>query len=84
MRRNKQFKIEEIDEIIKVIRTSIITRIKQKGNDCYNSLHECWGILDEEVTEFKTAVHKNDDKEALKELIDVATAAILGIASESN
>ena len=78
----KQFSPKDIEDVLATIKQVIAYRFKEKGWQCYNSLHECWGILDEEVIEFKQAVHDNEKNEALKELIDIATAAILGIASE--
>jgi len=78
----KKFSPKNIEDVLMTIKQKIAYRLKEKGWDCFNSLHECWGILDEEVIEFKQAVHENSKNEALKELIDIATAAILGIASE--
>lgn len=57
-------------------------RLNQKGRGSFASSHEILGILIEEMTEFTEEVHKNSSSDELvKELLDIAVAAVWGIAS---
>jgi hypothetical protein len=43
------------------------------------SIHELWGILDEEVEEFKDAVRSDDRALALEELVQIGAMAMRGL-----
>ena len=45
------------------------------------SPHEIFGCLAEEFTEAQDEMHANNDKKFADELLDIAVAAILGVAS---
>jgi hypothetical protein len=61
--------------------TRLTEALKKHGIGAFISYHEVYGILDEEVTEFKAAVHNNNLEEAYSELLDVAQVALFAIAS---
>lgn len=56
-------------------------RLTQKGPGLFVDRHQIWGRVDEEVNEFKEAVHSKDLCHSADELFDIAVAAIWGIAS---
>lgn len=78
----------EIDfaKAVESIKEKLEYRQEQKGVHTYASIHECLGILQEEMTEFEAEVHgKTSRKLQIEELKDIAVAAIWSIASiESN
>lgn len=66
--------------------TDVFTRlhevVDEKGSGAFASSHETLGVLIEEMVEYLGAVHANAPVEAkIKELQDIAVAAIFGIAS---
>lgn len=69
------------DRAVSEVRSELERRIAEKGSGAFASLHEAWGVIDEEVTEFKDEVQANDTLKARAELLDIAVAAIVGIAS---
>lgn len=58
----------------------IIERLAEKGRGSFASIHEVWGVVDEEMREFKDAVRENDLPAAERELRDIAVGAIFAIA----
>lgn len=60
---------------------SLNKRISQKGENGFSSTHEIRGVLDEEVEELHGAIKSNDPVESYNELLDIAVAAIWGLAS---
>lgn len=57
-------------------------RRKQKGDGIMMSSHEILGIMEEELYEYKKALHDKTAAQYKKdELIDIAVAALFGIAS---
>lgn len=56
-------------------------RIAQKGDGAYVGPHESHGIIDEEFEELGDAMRANDEIEFYKELVDVAVACVLAMAS---
>jgi hypothetical protein len=63
------------------IRDRLDARLQQKGDGIFMSPHEIWGVMDEEMLEFKDAVTANDMQHVYLELIDIAVAAIFGLVS---
>lgn len=66
--------------------TSVMTKLefrrKQKGDGIMMSSREILGIIEEELYEFKKAIHEKTAAQYKKdELIDIAVAALFGIAS---
>lgn len=55
-------------------------RIKQKGEASWASFHELRGSLDEEFEELKEAFHLKERTKIYWELMDLAVAAIFGLA----
>ncbi len=56
-------------------------KLKKKGWGAAVSPHEVYGLVDEEREELLHALWENDKKGFNKELLDVACAAIYGLAS---
>jgi hypothetical protein len=60
---------------------SLEGRLTQTGRDGFISPHEILGIVDEEYNELRDAVRSDEPSAVRLELIDVAVAAIFGLAS---
>lgn len=72
----------ELLRAVERIQRKIALRLEQKGPGLFVDLHQCYGVMAEELNkEFLDAVHANDDEQALIEAIDVAVAAIWTVAS---
>lgn len=56
-------------------------RIKEKGPGAYAGPHECFGIIAEEYDELRDAMRANDGAQFRKELLDIAVACVIGMAS---
>ena len=74
-------KDKEIEEDIEKFKELLRLEYHIKGNHSAISLHEVLGAIDEELDEFKKAVHDNDDKQAIDELFNIMIAAMWGINS---
>ena len=59
-------------------------KMKKYGERTFVSSHEIYGILAEEMDEFLSAVRKGDVDGIKDELIDIAVAAVFGLASAMN
>lgn len=68
---------------LKHVRATVSERLKQHGPSIYASPHETLGIITEEYHELIDAVQLNDRGALTRELIDIAVAAILGLASST-
>lgn len=72
----------DFNSALKRLEAKIEYRIEEKGTHSMSSVHEILGLIEEEVLEFKVAIQQNlkpEQKE--EELLDIAVAAIFGIAS---
>lgn len=56
-------------------------RLTQKGRGAFVGTHETYGIIAEEVDELLEALRKDDIEQFDKELLDVAVACVIGMAS---
>lgn len=79
-RRRPRLDFTRLQEISDRILDKLFERLKQKGPGISVSIHEIRGILDEEVEELHDAIRENNHK-IREELIDIAVACLLGIAS---
>jgi hypothetical protein len=68
---------------LRLISEALQKRIREKGRDCWISLHEIDGKMDEEVREWKGEVHADDRLAAMSELEDIGVTALFGLASIS-
>jgi hypothetical protein len=59
-------------------------RIAQHGPESFIGPHETLGILWEEFAELCDAVRANDRQQVRAELMDIAVAAVFGIASQDD
>jgi hypothetical protein len=72
----------EIEHSIKMVKDKIEVRLIEKQRGAYIGNHETYGILAEEFNkELLDALRANDNESFYCELIDIAVAAILGMAS---
>ncbi len=69
------------ESALKAVRDALEMRLEEKGYHTYSSSHEISGIMTEEYDEMKEAIHRNDNGQLRKELIDIAVASIWGIVS---
>ena len=56
-------------------------RLKEKGDGCFIGPHEIWGVMDEEVREYKDAVKSNDEANQYEELLDIGVSILFGLSS---
>ena len=73
---------EIITTILERFRADLRYQIAKKGRTGWVSSHETRGGVDKEVDEFHAAVHANNHDETKRELMDIMTAALWGLASE--
>jgi len=59
----------------------LLERIKQKGSGSLISINEIRGVIDEEYCELREEMHIKDYVGIEHELMDLAVAAIFGLAS---
>lgn len=71
----------EIAAALKMFTDRLTTRIAQKGRGSFISELEIQGSVDQEVIEFKQAVHRKNRKDTVEELMDVAVGCVFGTAS---
>ena len=65
---------EDIESAFEDVKTWLKLRLKQKGDLSYASPHEMWGIIDEELDEFKVSVYAGVPSYA--EALQVAAVAV--------
>ena len=70
-----------LKEAMDAVSKKMDMRLHAKGPGFFIDRHQVWGLLDEEVGEFKDEIHRKDPHKARIELIDIAVAALWGIAS---
>lgn len=75
---------ESIENAISIVMKELALQLNIKGDGSFVSSHEIDGVLDEEVHEFKKEVHANNINGIENELVDIAVAAIFGIACIKN
>lgn len=71
----------DIDKTIDEIKNRLYVRLGQKGDGILASSHEVLGVISEEFDEYKGSVHDNDATAQHEELMDIAVAAVMGMAS---
>jgi hypothetical protein len=77
-----QISDEEVDEVFKLIKKKMDFRLQEKGRGILVTRHEIYGIIAEEFTsELTDALRDNDRTQFREELVDIAVACIIGIAS---
>lgn len=71
-----------IKTVISELSGAINRRIEKHGRDSFIGPHEIYGVLAEEVDEYKAELRNDADVERhIAELFDIAVAALFGIAS---
>ena len=81
MTKRPQIDPQEITAVLVDLGSSINDRQEEKGHSIYNTSHETLGIISEEFDEYKEAVHLNEQKHQYDELMDIAVACIIAMAS---
>lgn len=74
-------KEEAIKEVIADISSKAFRRLEKKGWGMYCGPHETYGIIAEEFHELMLAMHGNDHEGFQEELLDIAVACLIGMAS---
>ncbi len=72
---------ELILKALEALTVNVGRKIEEKGRGAFISSHETLGQVTEEYTELIGAVHNNDPVEIGQELMDIAVAAVFGVAS---
>jgi hypothetical protein len=77
-----EIKLESVEKARILIQQMLIKRLDKKGWGTFAGKHEILGILEEEYTELKDAIH--NDKDGIgpvkAELIDIAVGCLFGVA----
>jgi len=72
----------ELSRALREVDHKLDFRLREKGSGTYAGPHECYGIIAEEFNkELLEALHENDPKKFRKELLDIAVACVIGMAS---
>jgi hypothetical protein len=75
-----KFSTTDLVKALDSLEQKIDYRLTQKGWNHLSSDFECMGILDQEIMEYREAIHKRLHNQArVEELLDIAWAALLGI-----
>lgn len=72
---------EDLREAMRALEGALANRVNEKGNGSFISLLEMDGSLDQELREFKDAVHAKEEENALQEALDLAVGCVFGFAS---
>lgn len=78
---SKQEVADVLDDVLDKVAHKLNYRIQQKGNNIFVSRHEICGIIREEVGEFEDLLSRGSLDDMREELLDIAIAAIWGVAS---
>lgn len=70
-----------LDLVLEVVKDGLKRRIQKHGVGALVGPHEIAGVLEEEMREMWNEVHGDDDARVHHELLDVAVAALFGMAS---
>lgn len=73
----------DFDYAITRVSAKLTERLRQKGRGIFVSSHEILGIITEEYLEYEDEVHVGPGaiRNQSKELVDIAVACLMGIAS---
>lgn len=80
MSERPKFKPENIREALANLEHELDQRLDEKGEGCFSSRHEVFGVVAEEIDELLGAVREGSASQVEHELMDIAVACILGIA----
>ena len=72
---------EQLLQAIEAVTHGVARRLTKHGRGAFASNHEAQGVLKEEWDEFKRAVTENDNQNVAEELIDIAVASVIAVAS---
>jgi hypothetical protein len=72
---------EQIHEAVKDVVQMLVYKFEQHGKGAAVSMHEAFGVMQEEMTELEDEMRANSQKKFRREAIDVAVAALWAIAS---
>jgi len=76
-----QLEDAEFVEQLYILKDKLFVRLQEKGHGISVSTHEIVGILEEEMREVWDALRENNNEGLYQELLDVAVACLLGMAS---
>lgn len=71
----------ELASALKMVGDALSKRIAEKGRKSFIGPHEMSGMIDEEVIEFKEAIHANDRGKTVAEMLDISVGCVFSVAS---
>ena len=74
----RQVTNDELTDGLSALRIYLHSTLEKHGKAVFSSTHEILGILEEERMELVKAIHENDHKQVMHELLDIAQTAIFG------
>ena len=82
MRKRKVLNDEDLIKSIQKVTSMINYRLSQKGDYGYIGPHETYGIIAEEFAELMDSLRENNSQNFYRELVDIAVACVIGMASQ--
>jgi hypothetical protein len=79
--KRNELSVDSLTVAIGKVTDKVEFRLQEKGLGAYAGPHETYGIVAEEFYELMDALHLNDTDGFQKELLDIAVACVIGIAS---
>ena len=79
----RQIESAKIVDAFLEIEEKVAYRLRTKGRGVYASPHEAEGIIDEEHDELVDELRANDRERFRAELIDIAVACVIAMASDN-
>ena len=76
----KQVDQKCVDHAVKLFKYKLERVFQRRGRGTFTSQHEILGIITEEYHELIDAVHRNEPYDLQEELLDIAIAALFGVA----
>ena len=70
-----------LEEVYDRIKQKTASKLEKKGDSAYVGTHETYGIIAEEFYELLKAMHENNTVNFDEELLDIAVACVIGMAS---
>jgi len=72
---------EDLRRAEALVKNVLAYKLAEKGDHGMKSSHEIFGLVTEEYNELAEAIHINDPEALKSELVDLAVACLIGIAS---
>ena len=79
--RRPQLTDEDLKKAVAILVGKIHERLDEKGKGIFMTSHEVYGIISEEHHELLHAIETGTGEEIYDEMLDIAVAALVGMAS---